>query len=65
MFNSLKESVVEMIQQSEWPDHFSKRKALRKAKNLRPHLVAPDMFFNATFLESLASQVSNHYSTLM
>ena len=57
MFNALKESVVEIIETSEWPDYVTKRKALRKAKNLRPHIIGPKMFFNATFLESMAAHV--------
>lgn len=57
MFNAVKESVVGMIESSDWPDYLTKRKAVRKARNLRSHLIAPKMFFNATFLESLAANV--------
>lgn len=57
MFVALKESVIEMIQQSSWPDSITKVKALSKARNLKPNLVAPSIFFNQTFLESMAAQV--------
>lgn len=58
MFVALKESVIEMIQQSSWPDSITKVKALSKARNLKPNLVAPSIFFNQTFLESMAAQVN-------
>ncbi len=57
MFMALKESVVEMIQSASWPDPITKKKALSKAKNLKPNLVAPSIFYNQTFLESMAAQV--------
>lgn len=57
MFVALKESVIEMIQQSSWPDSITKVKALSKARNLKPNLVAPSIFSNQTFLESMAAQV--------
>jgi hypothetical protein len=60
MFVALKASVVEMIQQSSWPDTITKQKALSKARNLRPNVVAPSIFFNQTFLESMAAQVLHH-----
>jgi tRNA pseudouridine-54 N-methylase len=64
MFVALKESVVEMIQQSSWPDSITKQKALSKASNLRPNVVAPSIFFNQTFLESMAEQVLHHTSII-
>lgn len=57
MFAELKESVVEMIGKASWPDAVTKRKALSKAKNLRPNLVAPSIFFNQTFLEEMGNAV--------
>ena len=58
MFNALKESIVEMIQSASWPDPITKKKALSKAKNLKPNLVAPSIYFNQTFLESMSAQVN-------
>lgn len=57
MFTALKASVVEMIEEASWPDAVTKRKALSKARNLRPNLVAPSIFFNETFLEAAGAAV--------
>lgn len=54
---ALKESVIDMIQKATWPDQITKKRALSKAQNLRPNLVAPPMYFNKTFLESVAAEV--------
>ena len=47
-----------MIQSASWPDPITKKKALSKAKNLKPNLVAPSIYFNQTFLESMSAQVN-------
>lgn len=58
MFMSLKTSIVEMIEQSSWPDPITKRKALSKARSLKSNLVTSPIFFNETFLEEMAASVS-------
>lgn len=57
LFDSLKTSVVEMIENSNWPDAATKRRALRKANNLRPNLVAPSIYFNDTFVDETVAKV--------
>lgn len=58
MFAALKQSVVEAIKESTWPDEVTKAKALRKAGKLHANLIAPKRFFNATFLENMVASVS-------
>ena len=58
IFLDLKESIVETIQQSDWLDPISRRRAVRKAKRLQSNLVSPDMFFNTTYLEEVVAEVS-------
>ena len=59
MFEALKETIVNMIEASDWLDTISRQNALRKAKKLRSNIVSPDIYFNATFLEDLISPVSS------
>lgn len=47
-----------MIENASWPDAVTKTKALRKAKNLRPNLVVPSIYFNETFVEETVAKVS-------
>jgi len=58
IFLDLKESIVETIQQSDWLDPISRRRAVRKAKRLQSNLVSPDMFFNTTYLEEVVAEVN-------
>ena len=46
-----------MIENSTWPDTATKSKALRKARNLRPNLIAPSIYFNNTFVDETVAKV--------
>lgn len=46
-----------MIESSTWPDTPTKIKALSKARNLRPNLVAPSIYFNSTFVDETVAKV--------
>ena len=58
MFEALKASIVDAIEESQWLDVDSRQKAVSKAKSLRSNLVSNAIFTNSTFIEGMVAEVS-------
>jgi len=65
MFEALKETIVNSIQESDWLDSISRKNAIRKAKNLQSNLVCPDIYFNTTFLKNSVPPVSSFVTYIL